>query len=109
MPDDSWCSTFPAVTLNPGSVDYPYMCFEWDGVMIDAPFNPITIATPVCTDTAQLIDYQLITGGNINKNDFKITIRTELNIIRLTPLVTGVGLTTPETITVIGTLPDGTT
>ena len=51
MPDDSWCSTFPVVTLNPGSVDFPNMCFDWDGVVVETPFNPITIATPVCTDT----------------------------------------------------------
>ena len=50
QPDEKWCSDFPPVTLNPGSLDFPNVCFQWNDLEFEIPFNPFTFATPTCAD-----------------------------------------------------------
>ena len=41
MPDESWCSTFPTVTIDPPVVTWPNICFQWDSTTYELPFSPV--------------------------------------------------------------------
>lgn len=76
------------------------------------PFNPVTIATPTtCTeDQSQLIEYTINhKDQNIDTTKMLISVDPSANIIRLTARSTGSGYTSPFTVTVLGTAPDGRT
>ena len=64
--DESYCTTWPTPpTLTAGSVNQD-LCFWWDGVTYEYPFNPVTLSNPACTDTGVIVEYSVISiGGNL--------------------------------------------
>ena len=103
---DTFCSTFPAApALTNGSVDQS-LCFEYDDVMQTFAFNPITMNG--CTDTGNLITYEINVAGILEPEYFKISADSIDNVIRFTAL-NGGSVTGTHTLTVVGTLPDSVT
>ena len=67
-----------------------------------------------CTDTGQLVDYQVIVDGanGFQVEDMKITVDSVNNVIKMTPLISGQGSITTNTlypVTIVATMPDRTT
>ena len=74
------------------------------------PFNPVTIATPTCTDTG-VIDYRVEVDFYNDSVDYSITVDPDSSLIRMTMKSTGAGSSPagPTTVFVHGTAPDGVT
>lgn len=102
---EDWCTSWSSSpTLSGGSTD-SNICFSFDDQTAEYPFNPVTTSSPSCTDSGNIVEYQVSLSNSLDPETFKLTIDPVSNVIRVTG-VTGGSVTTTQTITVKASLPD---